>query len=58
MLVVKDLWLAVQFGDGRSCKIDEVTQEVIHMRTTAYIRCVIYMSLCNNFKEETKVDVL
>ena len=35
MLVVKDIWLPIQFGD----KIDATTWEVMHMKTTAYIRC-------------------
>ena len=52
MLVVKDLWLPVQFGDGRAYKIDAQTREVIHLKTTTYIRCFIDMSLYNNFNEE------
>ena len=58
MLVVKDLWLLVQFGVGRVDKIDIATKEIMHMKTTAYIRCFIDMSLYNNFNEETKVDIL
>ena len=45
MLVVKDLWLLVQFGDKRLDKIDATTWEVMHMKTTVYIRCFINMSL-------------
>ena len=37
MLVVKDLWLSVQFGDGRPDKIDALTWEVMHLKTTTYI---------------------
>ena len=58
MLVVKDLWLLVQIGARRPDKIDVVTWEVMHMKTTTYIRCFIDMSLYNNFNEETNVDVL
>ena len=54
MLVVKDLWLPVQFGD----KIDAAIWEVMHMKTTAYIRCLIDMSLYNNFNEESKAHEL
>ena len=54
MLVVKDLWLLVQFGDQRPDKIDATTWEVMHMKTTAYIRCFIDMSLYNNFNEESQ----
>ena len=58
MLVVKDLWLPVQFGDKKPDKIDATTWEVMHMKTTAYIRCFIDMSLYNNFNEESKAHVL
>ena len=58
MLVVKDLWLPVQFGDGRPDKIDAPTWEVMHLKTTAYIRCFIDMSLYNNFNEENKAHEL
>ena len=54
MLVVKDLWLPVQFRDKRPDKIDAMTWEVMHMKTTAYIRCFIDMSLYNNFNEESQ----
>ena len=54
MLVVTDLWLPVQFGDGRPDKIDAPTWEVMHLKTMAYIRCFIDMSLYNNFNEENK----
>ena len=49
MLVVKDLWLLVQFGDKRPDKINAATWEVMHMKTTTYIRCFINMCLYNNF---------
>ena len=49
MLVVKVLWLPVQFGDARPYKIDAPTWEVMHMKTTTYSRCFIDMSLYNNF---------
>ena len=58
MLVVKDLWLPVQFGNKRPDKIDAKTWEVMHMKTTAYIRCFIDMSLYNNFNEENKANEL
>ena len=58
MLVVKDLWLLVQLGDGRPDKIDALTREVMHLKTTAYIRCFIDMSLYNNFNEENKAHEL
>ena len=54
MLVVKDLWLPVQFGD----KIDATVWEVMNMKTTAYIRCFIDMSLYNNFNEESQAHEL
>ena len=34
MLVVKDLWLPVQFGDKRPDKIDATIWEVMHMKST------------------------
>ena len=49
ILVVKDLWLLVQFGDKRPDKIDATTWDVMHMKTMAYIRYFIDMSLYNNF---------
>ena len=58
MLVVKDLWLLVQFGDGRLDKIDAPTWELMHLMTTTYIRCFIDMSLYNNFNEENKAHEL
>ena len=58
MLVVKDLWLPVQFGDKRPDKIDATIWEVMHMKTTAYIRCFIDMSLYNNFNEESQAHEL
>ena len=58
MLVVKDLWLPVQFGDKRPYKIDATVWEVMHMNTTPYIRCFIDMSLYNNFNEESKTHEL
>ena len=36
MLVVKDLWLPVQFGNKRSDTIDATIWEVMHMKITAY----------------------
>ena len=45
MLVVKDLWLSVQFGDKRPEKIDATIWDVMHMKTMAYIRCFIDLSL-------------
>ena len=58
MLVVKDLWLLVQFGDGRPDKIDAATWEVMHMKTTTYIGCFIDMSVYNNLNEENTAHVL
>ena len=58
MLVVKDLWLPVQFGDEKPDKIDAAVWDVMHMKTTAYIRCFIDMSLYNNFNEESKAHEL
>ena len=58
MLVVKDLWLPVQFGDKRPDKLDATIWEVMHMKTTAYIWCFIDMSLFNNFNEESKAHEL
>ena len=37
MFVVKDLWMSVQFRDGRPDKIDASTWEVMHLKTTTYI---------------------
>ena len=37
MLVVKDLWLRVVFGDGRPENIDAPTWEVMHLKKKAYI---------------------
>ena len=34
MLVVKDLWLPVQFGDKRPNKIDATIWEVMYIKTT------------------------
>ena len=58
MLVVKDLWLSVQFRDGRPDKIDAPTWEVMHLKTTTYIRSFINMSLYNTFNEENKAHEL
>ena len=58
MLVCKDLWLSVQFGHKRPNKIDALTWEVLHLKTDAYVRYFIDMSLYNNFNEENKEDVL
>ena len=45
MLVVKDIWLPIQFGDKIPHKIDVAVWEVMNMKTTAYIRCFIDMIL-------------
>ena len=58
MLVVKDLWLPVQFGEKRPDKIDATIWEVMRMKTTSYIRCFIDMILYNNFNEESKAHEL
>ena len=58
MLVCKDLWLSMQFGDKRPDKIDTATWEVLHLKAVAYIRCFIDVSLYHNFNEENKADVL
>ena len=58
MLVVKDLWLSGQFGVGRLDKIDTVTWDVMHMKTTTYIGCFIDMSVYNNLNEENTAHVL
>ena len=39
-------------------KIDASTWEVMHVKSTSYIRCFIDMSLYNNFDEEASVGVL
>ena len=54
IMVTKDLWLWVQFGDARLDKIDATTWEVMQMKTTKYIRCFIDMSVYNNFNKESK----
>ena len=36
MFVVKDLWLPVQFGDGRPDKIDALTWKVMHLKTKMF----------------------
>ena len=54
ILVVKDLWLSVQRPD----KIDATIREVMHMKTTTYIRCFIDMSPYNNFNEESQAHEL
>ena len=56
--MVKDLWLSVQFGDEKPDKIDAAVWQVMHMKTTAYIRCFIDMSLYNNFNEESQAHEL
>ena len=48
----------MKFGDGRPDKIDAPTWEVMHLKTTTYIRCFIDMSLYNNFNEENKAHEL
>ena len=45
MLVCKDLWLPLQFGNKRPDKIDAFTWEVLHLKAATYIRCFIDMSL-------------
>ena len=57
MLVCKDLWLSVQHDKTKPDKIDEPTWEVMHLNTSAYIRCFICMSLYNNFNKEIDFDV-
>ena len=49
MLLVKDLWLLVQFGHGRPDKIDALTWKVMQLKMTDYIQCFIDMILYNNF---------
>ena len=39
MLVCRDLWLPMQSGDEKPDKIDALTWEMMHMKTTMYIRC-------------------
>ena len=58
VLVVNDLWLPVQFGDEKPDKIEALVWEVMHMKTTAYIRCFINMSVYNNVNEESKAHEL
>jgi hypothetical protein len=58
MLVVKDLWFPVQFGDKRPDKIDATKWDVMHMKTTVYIWCFMDMSLDNNFNKESKAHQL
>ena len=58
IIVVKDLWLSVQFGDARLDKMNATIWEVMHMNTTTYIRCFIDMSLYKNFNEESKAHEL
>ena len=58
MLVCKDMWLPMQFGKGKPDKIDASTWEVMHLKSTTYVRGFISMSLYKNFNEETKVGVL
>ena len=48
----------VQYGKTKPKKIDASTWEVMHLKTTTYIRCFIDMSLYNNFNKETDVEVL
>ena len=58
MLVVKDLWLPVQFTDKRLDQIDATTWGLMHMKMTAYIWCFIDMSLYINFNEESQAHEL
>ena len=58
ILVCKDLWLPVQFGDKRPNKIDAAVWEALHLKATAYIRSFLDMSIYNNLGEEIEADVL
>ena len=42
MLVVKDLWLLVQFRDKRPDKIDATIWDVMHMKTTNGVHTVLH----------------
>mgnify|MGYP000754146611 CR=1 FL=1 len=58
MLVSKDMRLPVQYGRDKLDKVDAWILEGIHLKASAYMRCFIDMSPCNNFHDETEVDVL
>ena len=58
MLVCKDLWLPVLHGASKPENIDTLTWDAMHLKTSAYIRCFIDMSLYNNFGDETKANEL
>ena len=47
-----------EYGDEKQDKIDASMWEVLHLKTTPYIRCFIDVSLYNHFNEETKANVL
>ena len=51
VLAWKDLWLLVQYDKAKLNKIDASTWEVMHLKTTTYIRCFIDMSLYNNLND-------
>ena len=42
MLVCKDLWLPVQFGDKRPNKIDVSTWEVVHLKVAGSLYKMFY----------------
>ena len=50
--------VAGQYAKDRPDKIDASTWEVMHLKTTTYIRCFIDMSPYNNFNDETQTDDL
>ena len=58
MLVCKDMWLPVLHGTSKPENIDTLTWDAMHLKTSAYIRCFIDMSLYNNFCDETKANEL
>ena len=58
MLVCKDLWLPELHGAMKSENIDTSTWDAMHLKTSAYIRCFIDMSLYNNFGDETRANEL
>ena len=58
MLVCKDLWLPVLHGATKPENIDTSTWDAMHLKTSAYIRCFIDMSLYNNFGDETRANEL
>ena len=58
MVVGKDMWLLMHYGKDIHDKIDASTWEVMHLKTSTYIRCFIDMSPYNNFNDETQTDDL